>query len=289
MMQPGRCESMRELLAEFHDGELGIDDQIAVQAHLRECVACAIESAEILELGRLMREAATSLPVAAHAESHMPALMLERVRVEERLSWRARLRDVFDDMHLVWPALGATAATVVCLLGAMGVLQAASREHPESLAGMISHLASTTRSPVSGFDDGSARAADVAMGEEAVFALAAAVTREGRIQSVQALAAEQGRALGVTPEVVLAMLEAASRAQFSPAEPRGAPIAVSMVWVLSPTSGTGKLDYELLRVPTGRGGAGRSVAPGTKRPTLQDRPARPSAGAKSSARPSATA
>ena len=261
-----------------------------VQAHLRECVACAIESAELRELGRLMRRVATSLPAAAPADTHLSALMLERVRVEERLSFRARLRDVFDDMHLVWPALGATAATIICLLGSMGVMHAASREHPESLAGKISQLASPPAAVGSSLGDAASAVARANNhGEDAVFALAAAVTREGRIQSIEQLAAEQGRELGVTPEVVLAMLEAASRAQFSPAEPRGAPVAVSMVWVLSPAAGGGKLDYELLRVPTGRGTASRPSVTPPKAPTYGPRSLRPSAGATPGTIASATA
>ncbi|MDP1572488.1 MAG: zf-HC2 domain-containing protein, partial [Vicinamibacterales bacterium] len=261
MMQQLSCEIVREQLAEFHDGELDLDQQIVVQTHLRECVACAIESAEIVELGRLMRQMAADLP-AAPPDAHLSAVLLERVRVEERLSFRVWVREIFDDMHLVWPALGATAATVVCLLGAMGVMQAANREHPESLAGMISHLAAPA--VPAGEIAGPVQVSDSA-GGEAVFALAAAVTRGGRIQSIEQLAVEQGRELGVRPEVVLAMLEAASRAQFTPAgSGRGAPIAVSMVWVMAPNAGSGKLDYELLRVPTGRGTGVRPAAAGPK-------------------------
>jgi hypothetical protein len=288
-MHAVRCEIVREQLAEFHDGELGIDEQVLVQTHLRECVACAIESAELLELGRLMRRVATSLPAPAPVESHLSDLILERVRTEERLSFRAWLRDVFDDMHLVWPALGATAATIICLLGALSVMQAASREHPESLAGMISHLANTP--PQTGARPLGAAASVGASdhAQDAVFALAAAVTRGGRIQSIEQLAAEQGRELGVTPEVVLAMLEAASRAQFSSTETRGAPVAVSMVWVLSPTAGRGKLDYELLRVPTERGTVSRPSASATKPPASGPRPLRPSAGATTRAVRPATA
>lgn len=255
MMRLAECATVSEQLAAFHDGELTVEQQVAVEAHLRECVACAIESAEIADLGRLMREMAAGLPDRHQVDAHVSAVMLERVRVEERLSLRARVRELFDDMHLVWPAIGATAATLVCLVGALSVMNAANREHPESLAGMISHLAAAhaVRS-----DDGATlprppRGLLVsASAEDAVFDLAAAVTREGRIQSVEALAAEQARALGVRPEVVLAMLEAASRAQFVPAESRGTAGAVSMVWVLAQTPARGRVDYELVRVPTGR-------------------------------------
>jgi hypothetical protein len=88
--------------------------------------------------------------------------------------------------------------------------------------------------------------------EDAVLALSAVVTREGRIQNIEMLAAEQARALKVKPEVVLAMLDAASRAQFEPARAGGAPIAVSMVWVLAHTTVVGReADVERLSRPLG--------------------------------------
>lgn len=279
MMRLADCATVSEQLAAFHDGELTVEQQVAVEAHLRECVACAIESAEIADLGRLMREMAAGLPGRHQVDAHVSEVMLERVRVEERLSLRARAREWFDDMHLVWPALGATAATLVCLVGALGVMKAASREHPESLAGMISHLATVQAARL---DDGSTlprppRGLLVsASAEDAVFDLTAAVTREGRIQNVEVLAAEQARALGVRTEVVLAMLEAESRAQFVPAASRGTPGAVSMVWVLAPTPAGGRGNYELVRVPTGRSN-GLARPAGERR--TGPRGLRPSAGA----------
>jgi hypothetical protein len=63
--------------------------------------------------------------------------------------------------------------------------------------------------------------------------------------------AEQARELRVKPEVVLAMLDAASQARFEPAKAGGAPVAVSMVWLLSTTTVKGRPDYDLylLRPP----------------------------------------
>lgn len=287
MMRLADCGTVSEQLAAFHDGELTVEQQVAVEAHLRECVACAIESAEIAELGRLMREIAAGLPHRYQVDAHVSEVMLERVRMEERLSLRTRVRELFDDMHLVWPALGATAATLVCLVGALGMMHAASREHPESLAGRISQLATLEAARA---DDRSTlprppRGLLVsASGEDAVFDLTAAVTRGGRVQRVEVLAAEQARALGVRTEVVLAMLEAESRAQFVPLESRGMPGAVSMVWVLAQTPSRGGVDYELVRVHRGRGTALPRPAPERRPPGT-----RPSADVSSLTGPAPTA
>jgi anti-sigma factor RsiW len=284
MMRQLDCELVRDQLASFHDGELGMDEQIAVEGHLRECVACAIESAEIAELGRLMRHMAAGLHDRGSVDEHVSALMLERVRVEERLSLRARLREIFEDMHLVWPAVGATTALLVSLLGALSVMQAANREHPESLAGMISTLAhvKATRAAEELAPRGPSGLLVPAATEDAVFDLTAAVTRGGRIASVEVLAAEQARVLGVRPEVVLAMLEAASRAQFVPAESRGTPGAVSMVFVLAQTPARGsRADYELVRVPNSRSPTARPAGP-ARTPPVGQRPSDPRPSAETS-------
>jgi hypothetical protein len=103
---------------------------------------------------------------------------------------------------------------------------------------------------------------------DAEFAVAAVVTREGRVQNLE-LVAEQARALHVKPEVVLAMLDAAAQARFEPAKKAGgAPIAVSMVWLLSSTTVKGLPDYDmyLLRPPAHALPATGPIAPVKPRP-----------------------
>jgi hypothetical protein len=87
--------------------------------------------------------------------------------------------------------------------------------------------------------------------DDAVFALAAVVTREGRIQNLELLPGE--RAVGdkkVRPDVLLAMLQAASQVEFEPAKatPTGAPVAVSMVWVLANTTVKGRPTDDVILV-----------------------------------------
>ena len=195
------CTGYRERLEALHDGELPLDEQLALQEHLAHCAGCAYEfqSLERLRLGFHDIPPALGTRQAAPPESFAGNL-LEQVRVERQLSWAAWLAGVFDDMHLVWPAIGATVAVLVCLVASAGVMHATAVQRPDSLAGIIDYLASP------GSNVNPARldtftmvprrhaAADWPLaGEDAVLALSTVVTREGRIQSIEMLAAEQAR------------------------------------------------------------------------------------------------
>ncbi len=253
------CDAVREDLDAFHDGELSLEQQLLVREHLESCVACALEHDALDTLRQGLREVPAAR-LEAPPESWTGAV-LEQVKVERQLSWHTWLLGVFDDMHLVWPALGATAAVLVCLLASAEVMQATNDQRPDSLAGIIGYLANpgsnVNPARMDGFTEVPRRHESgnwPLASEDAVLTLSAVVTREGRIQSVEMLAAEQARALKVKPEVVLAMLDAASRAQFEPARAGGAPIAVSMVWLLAHTTVVGQqADVDRLMRPLGPG------------------------------------
>lgn len=262
------CEDVREHLEAYHDGELPLETHLAVRAHLDECAGCSYEVQALRRVSTSCQDLAVNRPVAP--PDGWAGNVLAQVQVERQLSWHTWLAHVFDDMHLVWPAIGATAAVIVCLLASAGVMQATTVQRPDSLAGLIGFLASP------GSNVNPARIDEFTMvprrhetadwplaGEDAVLALSAVVTREGRIQNIDVLAAEQARALKVKPEVVLAMIEAASRAQFEPARAGGAPVAVSMVWLLAHTTVVGSAaDVERLMrplVPSPAAGLGPEV------------------------------
>ena len=46
-----------------------------------------------------------------------------RVRAERDQAFGVRVREMFTDMRLLWPAVGATMAVLVCLSVAIGVLK----------------------------------------------------------------------------------------------------------------------------------------------------------------------
>lgn len=252
MMHAMSCADVQDRLEEFHDDELTIEERVAIQGHLHDCVTCALVAGELHEVRTSLREAALMLPdrIVPEAEQ-LPRQVVERLRVEEQFSWTSELRSRFQDMHLVWAALGATAATLVCVVASIGMLHATSQERPDSLAGLISFLANpgSNENPVrldarmlvprSRTDEGLV-ALPPMPGDNAVLALSAVVTREGRVQNVALLPADRVHGVKVRPDVLLAMLQAAAQAEFEPAKASsGSPVAVSMVWVLASTTVTG--------------------------------------------------
>ena len=142
MMHVTRCEDVQERLDEFHDDELTLEQRVAIQSHLQDCVTCSLVAAELADLRHSLREAAWHLPDRDAPEAErLPGCVMERLRVEEQFSFESEIKSLFQDMHLVWAALGATAAMLFCLIGSISVLHAASQERPDSLAGLITFLA----------------------------------------------------------------------------------------------------------------------------------------------------
>ena len=242
----GQCAEMRDRLEAFHDGELGIDERIAIQQHLAECASCSHVAAEIDSLGETLR----TLAVAVDSEtepSNFAAHVIERLSVEESFSIRAQLVDWFQDMHLVWAGIGASAATLICIVGSASVLHAANQEHPNSMARAISVLASpgSNDNPLRlNYEMDPPRAvtdAAIEMSEEDVeYALSAVVSREGRVQGVEMINQPDEYRPGMN-----AMLNEAYRVQFAPAQARGDAVAVSMVWLVANTTVKGRHDGDM--------------------------------------------
>ena len=133
---------------------------------------------------------------------------------------------------------------------AAAVVSVTSDENPDSLAGMIQVLANP------GSDQNPMRL-DYAMaappralngaglesvpGDEAVFALAAVVTREGRVANYEVLSSERASIrrhdTAVQTGDVSSVVNAVKQSRFAPAQSiDGAPVAVNMVWVLARTT-----------------------------------------------------
>ena len=251
MMHVLPCERVREDLPAYHDGELDIEVQVLIHGHLQECVACRLEAGALSDLGAALRTMAGSVPFRAPADTGLiTEAVLHRIRVEQRFSFVTRLRESFEDMHLVWAGLGASFAMLFCIFASAGVLHAANQERPDSLAGIISTIASGATDPVRLVDSAYENkplldtTESWPVGAETDLMMSAYVTRDGRIQNVELLE-EQARALHVKPEVVLAMVEAASRARFSPAQANAHPGGVNVVWLVTSTTVKGLPDYDL--------------------------------------------
>lgn len=252
MMHEHPCADVREHLEAFYDGELTIDQRVGIQNHLSECVTCSLAAEDLNAMGATLREFAAQVADRTSDEPmRMTARVIERLRVEEQFSLKAQVMSLFQDMHLVWAGLGATMATMICVIGSASVLHAANQQQPGSFANVISILANpgSNENPMRLTYDimvpALATAAPIEVPEEdAEYALSAVVSREGRVQGVEVL--NQSHPPG---RAVNAMLHEAYRMQFSPAVARGDAVAVSVVWLVANTTvkGRGGDDIEALR------------------------------------------
>ena len=247
------CETARELLDAFVDGELPVTDQVMVEAHLRWCTTCSARIEDMSIIGAAVRiGSAVGVRGAQLDECAFAALqddVISRVSAEHNQSFGVRFREMFEDMHLWWPALGACCAVLICLAGASTVLYATSEEHPDSLAALITTISdrsgqdpllldNTIMTPRS-IDNGTML--DVP-DDEAVVTLAMVVSSEGEISDLALLQSER--------EVVVArhdrsrhqreladLLHQVKRARFEPAQAlSGRKVAVNMVWLIARTT-----------------------------------------------------
>ena len=244
MMRDYSCSSVREHVEAFYDGELSIDERIGIQQHLQGCASCSYAANGLAELGATLRELAAGVEQEPVEALQISAHVVERLKVEETFSIRAQVTEWFQDMHLVWAGLGASMATAICVVGSASVLHAANQERPNSMARVISVLASpgSNDNPLRlNYEMLAPRAvtdAAIEMSEEdAEYALSAVVSREGRVQGVEMINQPSSVRPGVN-----AMLNEAYRVQFAPAIERGDAVAVSMVWLVTNTTVKGRTD-----------------------------------------------
>jgi hypothetical protein len=212
---------------------------------------------ELATIGSTLRDLAGGVSETETADPmRISAHVLERLRVEDQFSIRSQVAEWFQDMHLVWAGLGASVATMICVVGSASVLHAANQERPNSMARVIAVLASpgSNDNPLRlNYDMMAPRAvtdAAIEMSEEDVeYALSAVVSREGRVQGVAMI--NQPFAATHRP-AVNAMLNEAYRVQFAPAQARGDAVAVSMVWLVTSTTVKGRSDetMQALRLRT---------------------------------------
>lgn len=262
-MKTFTCGAARLRLPAFHDRELTTSDQIAVAAHLDVCPKCAELVADADLVGAALRAMAPGRSTLNRDEAAgFHASVVNRVKAERDASFVARVRGMFDDMHLVYAGLGSAAATMVCVIIMLGMMRFASSARPDSLAAMVACLATPGSSANAVAIDAASHArwtarfsaANETAEEDAVFTLAEMLTRAGRGATLELLRTG-GRSTARSDDdaKIEGLLDAVSRARFGPAE--GLPASGSMVWLITHTtvrasqsaSGAGSAD---LRLPT---------------------------------------
>lgn len=242
-MMPRGCWHVRRRLSAFHDGELPVGEQIAVQAHLRECPACAAEARELEDLGNCLRTGASSTGVQPDVWEALPSIVVSRLKAEDAESISGRTGRFFEDLHFVWAALGATGSTVACLaliftIFYYAIASPAGSDRNPMVPGPTMSLPTAAQDVFP--------TAAIPSEDDLVLALETTFTREGRIARLQ-LIPDPGTRLQKPSEserqAVIALLDAISKARFNPARFSGSPVpvAVNMVWLYASLTVKGKM------------------------------------------------
>ena len=170
-----------------------------------------------------------------------------------------RARAMFEDMHLVYAGMGGVAAMMVCVATMFGTMRLTANERPDSLAAMVTFLATPGSSAdaapidVAGHARWTARssAANETAEEDAVFALAATLTRGPGNAGLEPLRSVGRRAASrrlrapadaVDPidnnaKLIEGLLDAVARARLGPKQAEGLPASGNtFVWLVTHTT-----------------------------------------------------
>ncbi len=242
------CAAARPLLQAYHDEELPVPDQIAVAAHVSGCAECRAELAELEDLGDMLRrEAPGHMPLPCDEARHFAAAIVNRARVEDNASFVSSVRGIFDDRRVVYSALGATVATLACLVVMLGMMHFGASERTDSLAGMLNVLSGPPAPaqpliirPI--FVDARItmpRALEFSASEadESVLALSGVVTSEGRVSNIEVNDGNGGVAMAaMDAKRIQTLVTAMAQTRFEPVMKEGDPVAVNMVWFVAHTT-----------------------------------------------------
>jgi putative zinc finger protein len=241
------CAAVQRRLHAFYDQELPVREQIAIKSHVQDCPPCSRELRDLERVGDMMRLAAA--PGPADDWTGVQPGVISRMRAEAHETWTARVRRTFDDMHLVWIGLMATAATFVCAATVLSMLHLTSIDRrQDSLAAVLAVMSAPYGSDLNPIrfdsrirvptvpEDGIVFATleSTPFQEDCEVALAARVTREGIVSGLEVLgnAQDEREAMG--------LLRGLTRARLEPAQFDGAPVAVNLVWLVAHTTVKGK-------------------------------------------------
>jgi hypothetical protein len=237
------CSAVRRRLPAFYDRELPVQDMIAIGGHVADCPPCASELRDLKRVGEVLRLAAA--PAPADDWTGVQSGVISRMRAEAHESWTAKAGRMFDDLHLLWIGLAATAATFLCGAVALSALHFASPDRDDSLRSMLAVVSAPAGSDLNPItadlfltapsvpNQGPIEAMlaqPVYSHDDLVLAFSAVVTREGRLSRVSVLNNERH------PKEVNALLDVFARGRLEPGRVGASAVAVNLVWLLAHTT-----------------------------------------------------
>ena len=253
MTQYVGCDHARTLLEGLIDGELSMAEQLAVESHLRWCETCALRVEDMRTIGTALRAESTVPPIGDVSDDSLTAMtegVLVRVRAERDQSFPARVREMVTDRRLLWPALGATSAVLLCVAATFSVLHASISRTPESLAAMISAIGSpgSIQRPLRPADNGitiprlidddvfTGQALESFPEDDMIYAVQTVVGSDGNVAWAKLLS-DEALAGSKAEAQETALLNAVRKTRFSPAQtPLGHAVAVDVVLLIAKTT-----------------------------------------------------
>jgi len=224
-MKAFTCAATRRRLDAFHDRELPVADEIAVGAHLEWCAECAAVSAEIRSVGAALRAIAPGRAALSNDEAAgFSVAVVTRLKAEHDASIAARVRLMFDDLHLLYVGVSATVAATVCLMVMMGMMRFATDSRPDSLAAILNVMATSFGCDASTSEIPDAmvcrarwverfQRANETAEQETVFTLDAVVIQEGQLANLAAMRASRHETASDQAEAIEELLDSVSRAR----------------------------------------------------------------------------
>jgi anti-sigma factor RsiW len=231
------CASTRRRLHAFHDQELAIGEQIAVGAHVEWCPRCARALADIREVGAALQTVLPGrLTLSQEDAAVFTGTVVNRLKAEDAASLFSRVRVMFSDMRLGYAGLGATAATMVCVITALGMIAFAPAERPDSLRALMTVMTSPLECEANDFSDASgcrarwaerSQRANEWAEQDAVFALEIVVTPEGQLANLARLRKARSHASADQAQIIDSLLDLVQQARLE--QPIEMPTAIYLL------------------------------------------------------------
>jgi hypothetical protein len=259
-MTPLACPAALQQLQAYYDDELDVADPFAVAAHLDGCQSCRESLEDIEGVGNLLRSAAPGrVPLPCDEASSFTSTVVNRIQVEDNVSFVSTIRDLFEDRRVVYSALGATTATLACLVVMLTMMRFAGIERTDSLAGMMNVLKEPAvveqpiviRPTLAGARVIMAHTVDSFLDsdDDSVLALSGVVTSEGRVTNVEINDGSGGTTMASMDSKRLERLvDAVSQTRFEPMKKEGERVAVNYVWFVAHTTVRGGVARKRLAV-----------------------------------------
>jgi hypothetical protein len=236
------CAAAGRRLQAFHDRELSVSEEIAVSVHVQSCDRCAAALAELRSLGSLLSALPSrELALSSDEARTFNQTVFSRLKAEDNASFLAYVRDMFEDIRLVYAGVGAAVATVACVVVMLGMMRFATSERPDSLAAIVTLVATPLECENIDVSDSAGcrakwearfKSANESAEQESVFALDEVVTHQsGHLANLEVLRTGHRAAAGKA-RMIETLLDSVTRLRLERTPTIGVALPGSVLWLV---------------------------------------------------------